>query len=132
MRKLVSALALVLCLVPGTRAFSQSTYATVSGSVADSSGAVLPGVSVTGTNNNTGVVTSSVTNEAGIYTLPSLLPGVYTVSADLPGFQKRSFTNVQLGNAERVRLNFTLSVATQAQSVEVTVAADTLLATSSS
>jgi hypothetical protein len=132
MRKIVTALSVLLCLIPCTRAFSQSTYATVSGTVADSSGAVLPGVSVTGTNNGTGVVTTSVTNEAGVYTLPSLLPGAYTVSAELPGFQKQNRTNVQLGNADRVRLNFTLSVATQAQSVEVTVAADTLLATSSS
>src|SRR5215831_16202036 len=39
---------------------------------------------------------------------------------------------IQLGNADKVRLNFSLQIATQAQSVEVTVAADTLLATSSS
>ncbi len=110
----------------------QSTYATVSGTVADSTGAVLPGVSLTATNNGTGVVTTVITNEAGAYNFPSLLPGAYTVSAELPGFQKQTFTNVQLGNADKVRLNFALQVATQAQSVEVTVAADTLLATSSS
>src|SRR5207244_5578716 len=50
----------------------------------------------------------------------------------LPGFQIKSFTEGQLGNAVRVRLNFTLSVGSVATSVEVTVAADTLLATSSS
>ena len=132
MRKALTAFAVLACLLPCTQAFSQSTYATVSGTVTDSTGAVLPGVSVTGTNNATGVVTSVITNEAGVYTLSSLLPGVYTVSAELPGFQKQNYTNVQLGNADRVRLNFALQVATQAQSVEVTVAADTLLATSSS
>ena len=121
-----------LTLVLSTPAFGQSTYATVSGTVADSSGAVLPGVSLTATNNATGVVTTVVSNEAGAYNFASLLPGVYKVSAELPGFQTRSYTDVQLGNAEKVRLNFTLQVATQAQSVEVTVAADTLLATSSS
>src|SRR5262245_50540272 len=132
MRKAIIAFALLVFLVPCTQAFSQSTYATVSGSVADTTGAVLPGVSVTGTNNATGVVTTVVTNEAGVYTLPSLLPGVYTVTAELPGFQTQKYTTVQLGNGDKVRLNFSLQVATQAQSVEVTVAADTLLATSSS
>src|SRR5437667_1851580 len=122
----------ILTLILSTPAFGQSTYATVSGTVADSSGAVLPGVSLTATNNATGVVTTVVSNEAGAYNFASLLPGVYKVSAELPGFQTRSYTDVQLGNAERVRLNFTLQVATQAQAVEVTITADTLLATSSS
>ena len=53
-------------------------------------------------------------------------------SAELPGFQTKAYTEVRLGNADKIRLNFALQVATQAQSVEVTVAADTLLATSSS
>jgi hypothetical protein len=132
MRKLVFALALFVSLNPFNRAFSQSTSATVSGTVADSSGAVLPGVSVTATNDGTAVATTVVTNEAGAYSAPGLLPGTYTVSAELPGFQKATYTKVQLGNADKFRLNFTLQVATQAQSVEVTVAADTLLATSSS
>lgn len=131
MRSLVLAGGLI-SLVLSTAAFGQSTYATVSGTVADTSGAVLPGVSLTATNNATGVVTTVVSNEAGAYNIAGLLPGMYKVSAELPGFQIRTFTDVQLGNAERVRLNFTLQVGTQAQSVEVTVAADTLLATSSS
>ncbi len=124
--------ALFVFIVFTGQCFGQSTNATVSGTVADSTGAVLPGVSVTATNNGTGVVNTVVTNEGGVYTLPSLLPGVYKVSAELPGFQIKTYTNVQLGNADKIRLNFALQVATQAQSVEVTVAADTLLATSSS
>jgi len=131
-RVVLAAFTLLVSLFPFTLAFGQSTSATVSGTVSDPSGAVLPGVSVTATNNGTAVASSNVTNEAGAYSIPGLLPGAYTVSAELPGFQKATYTNVQLGNADKVRLNFTLQVATQAQSVEVTVAADTLLATSSS
>jgi len=130
--KKLSILVVVLFALIGTQGFGQSTYATVSGTVADSSGAVLPGVGITATNNATGVVTTVVSNEAGVYNIPSLLPGTYTVSADLPGFQKATYTAVTLGNRDQVRLNFALQVATQAQSVEVTIAADTLLATSSS
>src|SRR2546426_12588800 len=118
MRGIIFVVGLALFLVQATQALGQSTYATVSGTVADSTGAVLPGVSVTATNNGTGVVTSVITNEAGVYSLASLLPGAYTVSAELPGFQKQNYTKVQLGNADRIRLNFTLQVATQAQSVE--------------
>src|SRR5262249_10252431 len=121
----------VICALAG-QAFAQSTFATVSGTVADPSGAVLPGVSLTATNSATGVVTTVTSNEAGAYNLTGLLPGAYTVTANLSGFQKATFTNVALGNAQQIRLNFTLQVATAAQTVEVTVAADTLLATSSS
>jgi hypothetical protein len=128
----LSVLVTLLSVLLSVRAFGQSTYATVTGTVEDSSHALLPGVSVSATNDATGVVTTGVSNESGAYNLPSLLPGTYTVKAELPGFQTTSFTNVQLGNAAQVRLNFSMQVATQAQSVEVTVAADTLLATSSS
>ena len=79
----------------------------------------------------TGIQTNSVTNESGVYNMPGLLPGVYRVSASLPGFQTQTYTDVQLGNAAQVRLNFTLKVAA-ATTVDVTIAADTLLATSSS
>src|SRR5215471_13367226 len=123
---------LLLSAALAQHAFGQSSYATVSGTVADATGAVLPGVSVAATNTGTGVVTDAVTNESGAYSFPSLLPGVYKITAELPGFQTETYTAVQLGNADKIRLNFSLQIATQAQSVEVTVAADTLLATSSS
>lgn len=132
MKTFFVATVMLASLLLAAPAFSQSTYATVSGTVEDSTRALLPGVSVTATNNATGVVTSVLSNESGAYNFASLLPGMYRVSAELPGFQTRTYTDVQLGNAARVRLNFTLSVAALATDVEVTVAADTLLATSSS
>lgn len=113
-------------------AFSQGTNATVTGTIADSTGALIPGVSVTAANTATGVVNTVITNETGSYNFPTLLPGTYKLSAELSGFQTQSYTNVRLGNADQVRLNFTLQVGGVNQSVEVTVAADTLLAVSSS
>jgi hypothetical protein len=112
MKKLITAM--YLCVVSATLAFGQSSSATVSGTVSDATGAVMPGVSLTATNNATGVVTTVISNEAGAYTFVSLLPGVYTLSAELPSFQKQTYTTVQLGNAQQVRLNFTLQVASQA------------------
>src|SRR5215467_8293553 len=120
----------VSCLL-GTMAFGQINNATLTGIVTDSTKAVLPGVTITATNTGTGVVLTNVSNEAGAYTILSLIPGTYDVTAELPGFQKETYAKVELGNAVTVRLNFTLNVANQTQNVEVTIAADTLLATSS-
>jgi len=112
--------------------FSQSSNGTISGTVADATGAVVPGVTVTATNNATGVVTTVQSNDAGVYNFASLLPGTYKVSATLPGFRTQTFNDVQLGNAGQLRLNFTLEVAAAAQSVEVSVEAENLITTSSS
>jgi hypothetical protein len=89
-------------------------------------------VTVTATNTGTGIVSTTVTNEAGSCNLPSLQSGAYKVSAQLPGFQTQTYGNVALGLSQQVRLNFTLEVAGQTQSVDVSVSPDTLIATTSS
>jgi hypothetical protein len=122
----------LLCLWLCAQAFGQSSNATLSGTVADAARALIPGVTVTATNTATGVVSTAVTNETGTYNIASLLPGVYTVSAELPGFQTQTFTDVRLGNAAQARLNFALQVASVNQTVEVTVSADRLLLESTS
>src|SRR6058998_734755 len=131
MKKLLVASA-VLYFIFAVEVFGQSSNATLSGTATDSTGAVLPGLTVTARNNGTGIVTTVSSNEAGVYNFASLLPGTYKVTAELSGFQTQTYTDVQLGNAAQVRLNFTLPVASFAQSLEVTITADTLLATSSS
>jgi hypothetical protein len=89
-------------------------------------------VTVTATNTQTGITSTGVTNETGSYNFPSLQPGTYKVSAELPGFQTQIYNDVTLGVSQQVRLNFALPVGGQSQSVEVNVAADTLIATTSS
>src|SRR6267142_269670 len=113
-------------------AFGQTTNATLGGTVSDVTGALIPGVTITATNTQTGIVNSVFTNETGTYQFASLQTGTYRVSSDLPGFQPQVYNEVTLGVGQQVRLNFTLQVGAVAQSVEVSVAADTLLATSSS
>src|SRR5436190_16610686 len=107
--------------------FSQSSNATLSGTVSDAAKALIPGVTLTAKNTETGVTTTAVSNESGTYTLSGLLPGTYTVTGELPGFQTQTFTDVRLGNAAQARLNFTLQVASLNQTVEVTVSADRFL-----
>jgi hypothetical protein len=101
------------------------------GTVSDPSGALIPGVTITATNVATGVVASVLTNESGAYNFASLQTGTYKVSAELPGFQTQVYNDVALGVSQQVRLNFTLQVGNVAQSVEVSVSADTLIATTS-
>jgi hypothetical protein len=127
----LSIAALLLCLL-ATLTFGQSSNATVSGTVSDSTGALIPGVSITATNTQTGIVSTVLTNESGTYNFASLQPGVYDFSAELSGFQTHKVSAFQLGLSQQVRLNFSLQVGGVAQSVEVTIAADTLLAATSS
>jgi len=104
--------------------------ASLSGTVSDVSGALIPGVEVTATNTGTGVVGTVITNESGTYRFPSLQPGSYEVKASLAGFQTHTF-RLSLGTAQQIVQNFALKVGTVAQAVEVTTAADQLLTTSS-
>jgi hypothetical protein len=117
-----------LTMLFSVAAFAQ-TNATVGGTVNDAGGAVIPGVEVTGTNVNTGIVSNQITNETGTYNFASLQPGTYTFSASLPGFQMQSFENILLSQGQQVRLNFTLQVAGNTQTVEVVTAANVILAT---
>src|SRR5216117_1271213 len=133
MRKpVLAAVIMLLCLVPSTHVFAQTSNATLGGTVSDASGALIPGVTVTATNTGTGIVTTVLSNESGAYQFASLQTGIYKVSADLTGFQTQSYNSVNLGVSQQVRLNFALQVGGVAQSVEVSVAADTLIATTSS
>src|SRR5436853_7897170 len=121
----------LLVLLGSSFTFGQ-VNASLTGTVSDASGALIPGVEVTAKNINTGITDTRLTNEAGNFVFPSLQPGTYTLSAALSGFQTATYNNVVLGQGQQVRLNFTLQVAAAAQNVEVTIAADTVLATTSS
>jgi hypothetical protein len=112
-------------------AFSQANIARVSGTVQDSSGALIPGATVTATNVDTGVVTTELANESGVYNFVSLIPGNYKVSASRSGFQTETFTDLRLG-LDQYRYDFTLKVAQAATNVDVVISGETLLRTSSS
>jgi len=112
-------------------AFSQAGFfASVTGTVTDSSKALIPGVTVKATAVDTNVVTTTVTNEAGSYTFNNLNPGKYTISASLPGFQTKNISDAQLSQNTSYRYNFELSVSGVNTQVEVSISADTILATS--
>src|SRR5687767_13053416 len=88
---------LVLCLAHFPDASAQSTNATLGGTVADATMALIPGVEVSARNVATGIVNTTVTNETGTYQFASLQTGTYEVSATLTGFQSSTINNVILG-----------------------------------
>jgi hypothetical protein len=122
---------MAVCLFLASSGFAQVINATLSGTVADPSGALIPGVEIMATHTGTGVVLTVATNESGTYRFASLQPGPYRVSASLPGFQTQTF-QLTLGTSQQIRQNFTLRVGAITQSVEVSVAADELLTSVSS
>src|SRR3954452_16139142 len=111
-------LATVLC---GT-AWAQETTGTITGTTTDQTGSVLPGVTVTVKNADTGAARSVVTNEAGVYTA-SLLPiGGYEVVFELQGFQTVTMKSVTLHVNDRLQLDAKLTVGGVAENVDVTAA----------
>src|SRR5881396_781327 len=132
MKSVFITMALLSCLAVSIHTSAQTTNATLGGTVSDASAALIPGVTITATNNATGIVNTALTNEAGAYQFASLQTGTYKVTAELSGFQTQTYSEVALGVSQQVRLNFRLQVGSVAQSIEVTAAADTSIATTSS
>jgi hypothetical protein len=62
---------------------------------------------------------TTVSNESGAYNFAALIPGTYSVTASLPGFRSKTFSDVQLSAATPLRLNFTLEVGTVSTQVDV-------------
>src|SRR5204862_1404666 len=132
MRRILASVSLVcLVLLAAANAFGQTGNASLDGVVQDPSKALIPGVTVKATDINTNVVTSTITNDSGSYTCPTLLPGTYKVTAELPGFKTAVNTDLRLGTSAQARLNFTLELGTTGTQVEVSVNAQTQLTESS-
>ncbi|HEV3214606.1 MAG TPA: carboxypeptidase-like regulatory domain-containing protein [Vicinamibacterales bacterium] len=108
---------LVVLLTLHIPAFAQGT-ADITGRVADSSGGVLPGVTVTATNLGTNVSRTTVTTDTGDYTFTALLIGTYEVKGELTGFGTQT-SKVELRAGDRIRVDMKLAVGTLAESVTV-------------
>jgi protein TonB len=82
--------------------------AEISGKTTDASATPIPGVIVAAGNRATGIAIATVTDQDGVYRIKNLSPGSYRLSAQLNGFQEKSFDDVRLGESQQVRLNFQL------------------------
>src|SRR5215831_19898542 len=112
------ALGLTLCFaIPS---FSQTqVLGTISGTISDKSGAVIPGAQITATNKGTSQAQTATTNDAGYFVLSNLPAGTYDVSAEKAGFQRCLRTGVILDPAGRVEASCTMDVGQVTQTVEV-------------
>ena len=122
----------LLCSLLGAAApaLAQGGRAEINGTVMDAQKAVLPGVTITVTSEETGLTREAVTDATGRYVIPQLLPGVYTVKAELSGFQPmvRSGMTVRVG--EELTIPLTLSLAGVAETLVVTAEAPLVESTS--
>jgi len=115
---------LALLVASPNHAYAQlSGSATITGSVTDPSGAVVPGAQVTIRNTDTGIERNTVTSDAGVYTAPFLPPGHYEVRAVMAGFAQVLRKDLTLQVGQTLTINFALTLAVQNQEVTVTGAA---------
>ncbi len=115
-------MAFALALSP---AYGQN-FGELTGTVADPSGAVIAGASITITNEASGITRTAETNEAGSYNVPFLNPGTYTVAAALDGFNTSRIAGVIVQIGDVLRNDFTLEIGVVTEIVEVEAGAQML------
>src|SRR5436190_5381861 len=118
-RKLLTGILVVIAFA-SCSLFGQGFSAAISGAVRDTTGAVLPGVSITVTNTESGLMRTVVSNETGSYNFQSLPVGPYELTTDLPGFKQQVRRGITLAVGQQAVVNLTLEVGAIAEKVEVT------------
>src|SRR5690348_5865728 len=119
-----------LCVLLVCAVFAQTDRGTITGTVVDASGAVVPGAKVSVINAETQLRVDTVTTSTGNYTVPALPAGTYSLTVDQAGFTKFERTGITIQVAVTTRVDVTLTVGTATQSVDVAADA-TMLKTES-
>ena len=118
MRKPVLSLVLFTAIFTATAAYAQN--AQISGTLKDQTGAIVPGVTVTAKNVDTGLSRSAVSQTNGDYRIPALPPGRYTLTTELSGFAVETRPDIVLIIDQDAVINFTLKPARVSEAVTVT------------
>jgi hypothetical protein len=105
---------------------AQTNRATITGTVTDSSGAVIAGVQVTARSVGTNVTTTSVTNADGIYVVPNLPPGTYALTFQRDGFKKIEQPSVTLESTQVAGISVAMQVGEATEKVVVSADAPVL------
>jgi Carboxypeptidase regulatory-like domain len=116
-----SLLPVILCvaLFAPVRALAQAVYGSISGTITDSSGALVPGATVTITSVDRKTSDTVTTNEQGFYTKERLVPGVYQVKAELQGFKTAVFPDIRVSVDTNTPLNIKLALGAVSEAVTV-------------
>ena len=116
----VARIFILLCsLIFAVALSAQDPRGTIVGRVTDKTDAVVPNIEVRATNQATGVVVGGKTTSAGDYRIGFLLPGLYAVSAESPGFKKFQRQNVEVRVTETVEVSFAMEVGAVNETVNV-------------
>jgi hypothetical protein len=99
--------------------FAQTTSGDLTGTVFDPAGAIVPGASVTATNQATGIASTTTTTSAGQYRFSNLLVGMYDMTVTASGFTKSELKGLDIALNQSVTANVTLQVGQSTQTVEV-------------
>jgi outer membrane receptor protein involved in Fe transport len=132
MKKLASAaifLMLSMFVFPFTVpvAMAQATTGLIKGVVTDESGAVIPEADVTAKHTGTGLETKTKTNGQGLYTLPKLAPGPYTINIQKQGFKQQQFQEVTVVIGQDLTLDAVLHAGELSETVTVTASGEELI-----
>jgi hypothetical protein len=119
LRPVAIILALML-FAAAARPIAQAVYGSVRGTITDSSGAVLPGTSVTITSKARNTADTVVTDSEGVYTKERLLPGTYEITAELQGFKQAVVANVVVNVDSQAKVDFSLAPGAVTETVQVT------------
>src|SRR2546429_1665056 len=114
--KFVLAVCFALLVSPGL--FAQSDLGKISGFIKDPSGATIANAKVT-VRNNTGIERQTTTNDSGYYVVTNVPPGLYTMTAEAPGFQRYESSNNKLDPSADLVIDAALTVGASSQTVEV-------------
>src|SRR2546425_1921365 len=110
----------VLIALPTCLVFAQTSTATILGVVKDTSGALVPGVSITIKHTDTGLTRTAISRESGDYNVPLLPVGAYEITTAMPGFKQQVRSGINLAVGQQAVINLTLEVGAIAEQVTVT------------
>ena len=114
------------CLLSFVAVFAQSDRGTITGTVTDNSGAVVPRANVIAVYAESGTEVPVATTETGNYTIASLRPGIYNLTVEAAGFKKATKTGILVAVASNVRIDVMLEVGSATETLTVTAEAPLL------
>src|SRR6266699_2968983 len=114
-------IAIVVLIALGTSslAFSQTATATIVGVVKDTSGALIPGVSITVKHTDTGQTRTAISSDSGSYNVPLLPVGAYELTTTMPGFKQQVRIGINLVIGQEAVIDMTLEVGAAAEQITV-------------
>ncbi len=117
--RLTQIVLLLACATFAVQTMRGQAVAGMTGTVTDSSGAVVPNANVTVTNEATGVSAHAATSSAGTYTFTGLIPGTYDIGVEAPGFEKFVLTGIGVEVSRSATMNVTLKAGSTEQTIQV-------------